>query len=188
MHGCIAPGPITRSCSLVTSPCLCQTGNFPQSRPFSSTDTTSTLSASWSQWSLVMSFLVAVGFGIWLDWPTSTTLLDVVLEATVWNLDAGAIRPLLSEVYKSVAILSMSIFVPLPCTQTVIKFIRARTMSAQCLHNVCTFHVHTIRILYSLSFVGRMSWTTLYQANLVAPGTGASPQVFQYYRPGCLWP
>jgi len=106
---------------LVTFPCLWRRGSFPHSIPFYATETVSTLTASWSRWNLVTSVPVAVGFGMWLDWPTPTTLHGAVLRATVWNEDAEANRrvsaPGLSVVSKLDAVLSMSIFVPLPHTQ-----------------------------------------------------------------------
>jgi len=64
---------------LVTFPFLWRRGSSPHSLPFYGTDTTSTLTASWSRWSLVTSVPLAVGFGIWLDWPTPTTLRVVLL-------------------------------------------------------------------------------------------------------------
>jgi len=102
---------------LVTFPCLWRRGSFSYSLPFYATDTASTLTASWSQWSLVTSVPVAVRFAISLDWPTTTTLHVAVLVATVWNEDAVANRWVsahgLSVVSKLDAVLSMSIFVPL---------------------------------------------------------------------------
>jgi len=47
---------------LVTFPCLLQRGSFPHSLPFYATRTASTLTASWSRWSLVTSVPVAVGY------------------------------------------------------------------------------------------------------------------------------
>jgi len=106
---------------LVTFPYLWRRGSFPHSLPFYATDTASTLTASWSRWSLVTSVPVAVGFGIWLNWPTPTKVHVAVLGATVWNEEAGANRWVsdlgLSVVSKLDAVLSTSIFVPLPHTQ-----------------------------------------------------------------------
>jgi len=48
---------------LVTFPCLWRRGSFPHSLPFYATDTASTLTTSWSRWSLVRSVPIAVGFG-----------------------------------------------------------------------------------------------------------------------------
>ena len=59
---------------LVAFPCLWRRGSFPHTLPFYATGTASTLTALWSWWSLVTSVPVAVVFGIWLDWPTPTTL------------------------------------------------------------------------------------------------------------------
>ena len=64
---------------LVTFPCLWRRGSIPFSLPFYATDTASTLTASLSRWSLVTSVPIAVGFGIWLDRPTVTTLHVAVL-------------------------------------------------------------------------------------------------------------
>ena len=77
---------------LLTFPCLWRTGSFPHSLTFYATDTASTLTASWSRWSPVTSVPVAVGFGIWLDWPTPRTLHIAVLGATVCSEDAEANR------------------------------------------------------------------------------------------------
>ena len=106
---------------VVTFTCLWQRGNFPHSLPFYATDTASTLTASWSRWSLVTSVPVAAGFGMWLYWPTPTTLHVAVLVATMWNEAAEAARwvsaPGFSVVSKLDPVLSMSIFVPLPRPQ-----------------------------------------------------------------------
>ena len=64
---------------------LWQRGSFPHSFPLYATDTASTLTIVWSRWSLVTSVPVAVGLGIWLDWPTPATLHFAALVATVWN-------------------------------------------------------------------------------------------------------
>ena len=77
---------------LVTFPCLWRRCSFPHSLPFCATGTASTLTVSWSRWSLVTLFPVAAGFGIWLDWPIPTPLHIAVLGATVCNEDAEANR------------------------------------------------------------------------------------------------
>jgi len=86
------PVPLNAHIVLVIFPCLWQRCNFPHSLPVYATDTASTLTASWSRWSLVTLVPVAVGFGMWLDWPSPTTQHVAVLGATVWNENPEANR------------------------------------------------------------------------------------------------
>ena len=61
---CPPPGPITCSWWARHIPMSMTEGSFPHSLPFYASDTASTLTASWSRWSLVTSVPLAVGFGI----------------------------------------------------------------------------------------------------------------------------
>jgi len=164
---------------LVKFPCLWRRGSFPHSLPFYATDTASTLTASWSRWSLVTSVPVAVGFGIWLDWPTPTLLHVAVLGGGGHSVKWGRKRKSLgirSGIFRSIQ--ARSCFVHDHISSPSPHSMR-RWLSVSVLSHFLHASVYTMRILKILTFVWRISWITLYHAALVAPATGASPRFFQ---------
>jgi len=105
----------------VTFPCLWRRGSFPHSLLFYVTDTASTLTASWSRWSLVTS--VPVAYCV----PNMTRLANTHNTArrrlggrsVKWGRRSQSLvsAPGLSVVFKLDAVLSLSIFVPPHRTQ-----------------------------------------------------------------------
>jgi len=170
---------------LFTFPCLWQRGSFPHLLPFCATDTASTLTASWSRWSLVTSVPISIGFGIWLDWLTPTTLHVAVLGATVWNVDAvsqslgirsGTVRSI--QAWRCFVHVRMFPF-PTP-NKTVTKCVRPITFSAR----ICEYHAYPEE-----SFIcGKDIVNYLIPCRFSGPRNRCFPQVFPYCRPGCLWP
>jgi len=180
------PVPLRAHDGLVTFPCLWRRGSFPHSHPFRATDTTSTLTASWSRWSLVTSVPVAVVFGIWLDWPTPTILHVAVLvgHSVKWELRSQSLG-IRSGIVRSMQARRCFVHVHI-CSLSPHSMRRWQNVSG--LSHFLHASVGTMRILKSLTFVGRISWITLYHAALVAPRNRCFSQVYPYCRPGSLWP
>ena len=169
---------------LVTFPCLWRRGSFPHSLPFYETDTASTLTASWSRWSLVTSVSVALGFGILLDWPTTTSLHVAVLGARVWNEESSQSLGFHSGIVRCIQARSCFVHVHIcsPSPHSMRWWLRVSVLSH-------FLHVSVCHACPEESYIcGKDIVNYLKPCRFCDFRNRCIPRVFPYCRPVCLWP